>query len=150
MSFTHFRFRCMRREVLIIFLAVFILNLIWEELHSVLYLSYKEGDITHITLLRAALFDATVITLSAFPLILWESNSYSRCRSLTPTLLFVGALILFAILLEKWALGSGRWVYADAMPLIPFLGVGLTPTIQLGLLGYISLKISGLSNRTRC
>src|SRR3989338_8107847 len=103
----------MLKKIVVVFVFAFLLNFIWEHLHSVFYVSYKGGEITNFILLKAALFDATVI-----------------------------ALIIFAILLEKWALGTGRWVYTDAMPIIPFLRVGLTPVIQLGLLGYISLRIS--------
>ena len=137
----------MSRKFLIVFVAAFLLNILWEEAHSALYVSYHGGAITNFILFRAALFDAAVITLLAGPFFLWKSNSRKRCRSLTSTILFVGALTLFAIFLEKWALATGRWVYADAMPIIPFLDVGLTPAIQLGITGYFSLKISYLLNR---
>lgn len=122
-----------------VFVSALALNLIWEEAHSVLYISYQGGAITHLILLHAALFDAAVITLFAYPVILWESNSYKSCRSLTPTILFVGVLTLFAVILEEWALATGRWVYADAMPLVPYLWVGLTPTLQLGVTGFFAL-----------
>lgn len=131
----------MRREVLIIFVAAFILNLLWEELHSVFYVSYQGGAITHLILLHAALFDATVITVFSYLFLLWKPGFYN-CGSLVSTAAFAVSLILFAILLEKWALLTGRWVYADAMPLIPMLNVGLTPIIQLGILGYISIRAS--------
>lgn len=146
MSFTHFRFRCMRRKVLIIFVTAFILNLIWEQAHSALYISYQGGAITHLILLRAALFDAAVITLFACPFLLLKSD-FNCLRSPTSTALFIGLLTLFAILLEKWALATGRWVYADIMPLIPLLHIGLTPAIQLGTIGYLSLKISNWFSR---
>ena len=45
--------------------------------------------------------------------------------------------IVVAVLIELWALQTGRWAYTGAMPLVPFLGAGLTPTIQLGFLGYV-------------
>lgn len=131
----------MQRRIFLVFFWAFLLNLIWEHLHSALYVSYQGGAVTSTILLRAALFDAAVITLFACPFFLWELNSYKSCRSLTPTILFVGALTLFAILLEKWALATGRWVYADAMPLLPFVYVGLTPAIQLGLTGYLSITV---------
>lgn len=128
------------------FLAALAFNLVWEKMHSVLYLSYQGGVVTNFILLRAALFDAAAITLFACPLFLCELNSYKSCRSLTHTILFVGALTLFAIVLEKWALVTDRWAYTDAMPLLPFLHIGLTPAIQLGITGYFSLKISRMLN----
>lgn len=130
-----------KRLPILFFLALF-LNVLWEEAHSALYISYQGGEITNLILFRAAAFDAAVITLLACPFFLWESNSYSRSRSLTSATLFTGLLILFAVFLEKWALGSGRWMYTDAMPLLPFLHVGLTPAIQLGITGYLSITVS--------
>ena len=121
-------------KLIIICAAAFILNLLWEEAHSVLYVHYKDAPITHLVLLRAALFDALLISLFSAPFLLRSNlNSWRG----TPVL-FVAALTVFAIGLEKWALGAGRWAYTDAMPLIPYLLVGLTPTIQLGLTGFFA------------
>ncbi len=117
----------------IIFLAALVLNFLWEHLHSTLYLSYKGTTITSPILLHAALFDAALITLFSFPFLRFEQLKQKRW------ILYI-TLIIFSILLEKWALASGRWVYADAMPLISLLNVGLTPTIQLWLTGYFTLK----------
>jgi len=129
----------MPRRIVIIFISAFILNLIWEHLHSVLYVSYKGETVTNLILLRAALFDAAVISFSSYPFLLWKPGFYRCCRSLASTTLFVVCLTLFAVTLEKWALITSRWTYTDTMPIIPFLDVGLTPAIQLGLLGYLSV-----------
>jgi hypothetical protein len=51
---------------------------------------------------------------------------------------------LFAIGLEIFALQTGRWGYEDMMPIIPILNVGLSPTVQLGLLTYFSFKLTKL------
>ena len=131
----------MLKRLTLIFIAAFVLNFIWEELHSVLYSSYQGAPITHLILFRAALFDAFVITLLAFSLFLLKSDLYRSHRGLTSAL-FVLSLVLFAVILEKWALSTSRWVYADTMPLIPYLNAGLTPAVQLGLLGYLAFKIS--------
>ncbi len=127
----------MTRNLIYIFLAAVFLNFVWEELHSVLYLSYQGGEITNLILLRAALFDAAVIAIFAYPFFRFAYLRQSRW-------ILYAALVIFAIVLERWALGSGRWVYADAMPIIPLLNVGLTPAIQLGILGFVSLRLSDL------
>jgi hypothetical protein len=54
-------------------------------------------------------------------------------------IIFIG--ILIAIFNEWYGLNTGRWLYNDLMPIIPIIKTGLTPTIQLGLLGYFSYKI---------
>ena len=122
-------------RLLLIFIGAFVLNLIWEHLHSVLYVSYQGGVITNTILIRAAAFDAAVIAFFSFPFFRFDPLWRQRC------LLYV-ALAVFAVILEWWALATGRWVYADIMPLVPILHVGLTPAIQLGLLGYVAVRIA--------
>lgn len=131
----------MGRRLVHIFIISFFLNLLWEEAHSVLYVSYQGETITHLILLRAALFDAAVITLFAYfcfysPL----TKGALRCGIGGGMSIFCFALdlFLFSVLLEKWALASNRWAYTDAMPLIPYLWVGLSPTLQLALTGFFA------------
>lgn len=125
----------MIRRVAIIFSLAFFLNLIWEHLHSVLYVSYQGKAITNFVLFRAAVFDGAVTAF--FYVFFFEFSKHPHRTWLLPS-----ALTFFAIGLEMWALTTGRWIYTDVMPIIPFLSVGFTPTIQLGLLGYFSLKVS--------
>jgi hypothetical protein len=119
----------------LIFILAFLLNFVWEELHSVLYVHYQGEAITHIILVRAALFDASFITLIALPSLFF---SRLKWRLVLPTLV----AFVFAITLELYALNTGRWAYTDAMPLLPFVHVGLTPSIQLALLTLITLYIA--------
>ena len=130
--------RVMQRRIVIIFSCAFLLNFVWEYLHSALYVSYQGEAITGIILFRAALFDAVLITIFSY----FFLSLFPTGRKKEGAVIFVFVLFAFAVLLEKWALGNGRWVYADTMPIIPLLKVGLTPAIQLGLLGYISFFIT--------
>ena len=125
----------MIRQLVYIFIIAFILNVVWEHFHSVLYVHYKGELITEYILFRAALFDATLITILSYP--------FLRLRVLKNKLwLLVVLLVVFAIGLESWALLVNRWMYTPMMPIIPILNVGLTPTIQLGLLSYTAMRIS--------
>ncbi|OGY64081.1 MAG: hypothetical protein A3I24_00360 [Candidatus Harrisonbacteria bacterium RIFCSPLOWO2_02_FULL_41_13b] len=121
------------KKLIAIFALAFLLNLIWENLHSWLYAYYEGGVITEWILLRATLFDAIFITLLAIPFL---KISYLQNR-LWYSIIFG---ITAAILIEWFALNTGRWAYSDAMPIIPLLKTGLTPTIQLGLLSYLTYK----------
>jgi hypothetical protein len=139
-------------QLLVTFIIALILNFIWEELHSALYISYQGGAITTFILFRAALFDAAVITLFAYVFLSpfpparggvdTPADGVVGARGRMKVGVFVIALLALAVLLEKWALGTGRWVYADAMPIIPILHVGLTPAIQLGLTGFLALWLA--------
>ncbi|MBU6431595.1 MAG: hypothetical protein KGJ58_04595 [Patescibacteria group bacterium] len=118
-----------------IFISAFVLNWIWENLHSRLYLNYRGREITQRTLIRASFVDATFITavsvifieIPYFKLRLWYS-------------LFIG--FFAATSLEIYALKTGRWKYNGFMPIIPIIKTGLTPTIQLGLLSYLIYSIA--------
>lgn len=121
------------KKTLFVFSIAFILNLIWENLHSLLYDNYMGGEITQFILLRATLADAIMITLVALPFLFFSSLKKQSW-------VMIPALFLISIFIEYYALKTGRWAYNSLMPLVPFLSVGLSPAIQLGLLGYISFK----------
>lgn len=119
------------RNIFLIFFLSFITNLIWENLHSLLYVGYMGGKITEFILLRASVVDAIIISLISLPFM-----SITKLKEKSWLIVFIG--ILIAIFIELWALNSGRWAYNEYMPIIPIFNIGLTPTIQLGLLGYFS------------
>lgn len=108
-------------------------------MHSFLYANYMGGEITEFVLLRASFWDALIIILVTLPFIF-----YSSFKNKDWLIVFIGIIISLGI--EYYALSTHRWAYNSLMPIIPFLGIGLTPTIQLGLLGYISFKISERAN----
>lgn len=112
----------------------FLLNFLWENLHAPLYLHYRGGAISEWILLRAALVDAAIILALVF--LLHSRSSFSR----RPWFIFFFGLLV-AVVLEKWALATGRWAYGPSMPIVPWLNVGLTPAIQLGLTGWLSHEI---------
>jgi len=122
------------KKLVFIFLLAFVLNLVWENLHAVLYYLPSGGPITQGMLFRATLIDAIFITLLSLPFIFlaWFSR---RVWLVIPVGIFV------AITIEFRALFSNRWAYTEAMPIIPFLDIGVTPTIQLGSLAYLIYKI---------
>jgi|SRR3989344_1177078 len=119
------------KKIFFIFLLSFSFNLIWENLHFYLYAGYMGGTITEAILLRASVVDAIIITFLSFPFVF-----IAKLRNKNWIIIFIG--IVVAILIELHALRTERWVYNEYMPIIPILFVGLTPTIQLGLLGYLS------------
>lgn len=123
----------MLKKLFTIFIVSFLLNLIWENSHSYLYVHYQNGPITRAILLRAALFDAVAITLLA---VLFIGVAYFQKRKWYA--LPFGFLV--AIFIEIYALQNGRWAYNELMPIVPLLNTGLTPTIQLGILSYLIFR----------
>jgi len=121
------------KKILSIFIVAFILNVVWENLHSIFYANYMGGEITEFILLRASFWDAIIIVLITLPFIF-----YPTFKNKSWLIILTG--IIVSIFIEYWGLGSHRWAYNSLMPIIPILGLGLTPVIQLGLLGYVSFK----------
>ena len=122
------------KKILLIFATAFILNAVWENLHAFLYDNYMGDKITELVLLRATLADAVMITVITLPFVLFPS-----WRRQNWIIIFVG--LVLAIGIERYALLTDKWAYNVYMPIVPFLSVGLTPTIQLGLLGFLSFQI---------
>lgn len=122
------------KKVLWIFGIAFLLNVVWENLHVVLYSAYKGGSITEFILLRAALFDAFVIALLALPFLLSKALQNKQWLII---ILGIGV----GVCNEWYGLSTARWAYDVSMPIIPFLNVGITPAVQLGVLGYLSLVL---------
>lgn len=122
----------MAKKLALIFITAFLLNAVWEHSHHVLYVHYQGEAITSLILFRAALFDALIISILG---VLFLSVRFFRERL---WLIALGA-IFFAVGLEWFALATDRWAYTDAMPLVPVIQTGLTPTIQLGFLAYMSI-----------
>lgn len=126
----------MLRKISMIFFSALVLNALWENLHSFLYTGYMGGKITEYILLRASVVDAVIITLLCLPFIILKMEE-RRSWIIIP----VGVVV--AVVIELYALHTGRWAYNAYMPILPVLGVGLTPAIQLGFLGYLSYWFAG-------
>lgn len=122
------------KKISIVFVSAFLLNLVWENIHALLYDNYIGGEITRFILFRASLADAVMITLIALPFLF-----IPLLKKFSWIIILIGFVLSVGI--EIWALNTARWSYNEYMPIVPVLSVGLTPIIQLGLLGFISYKI---------
>lgn len=60
------------KKIFLVFILSFVLNLIWENLHSFLYVEYMGNKITEFILLRASVVDAIIITILVTPFIFME------------------------------------------------------------------------------
>lgn len=131
-----------------IFLIGFFTNLIWENAQAFLYEGYG-GFIHHfMPCFIASIIDALVILLVYFLLALFYHDIYwpKHNRSLRYlVVVLIGGIL--AVGFELWALTKGEWAYTGLMPVVPYIGVGLSPLLQLMLLPvltyHLSLKVAG-------
>ena len=130
-----------------VFLVAWLLNLLWENVHVLLYeqhlgIFFAQMDPLEkfVVLFRASIFDATFITAAVLVGLLFASLFKKKNREKFTTWFVVSVGVIFAVWLEIHALNTGRWMYNELMPIIPILNVGLSPTVQLGLTGYLAYK----------
>lgn len=107
-------------------------NAVWEVVQLPLYTASADPS-GHLSMcLQAAVVDVGILvllygvmSLSARRMGWWRQLSVPR------TLLLVGVGAAVAVLIEVRALAAGRWAYSASMPLLPGLGVGWSPILQM-------------------
>lgn len=111
-----------------------LLNFPWELMQVPLFLGMRES--THGVAIKACTFATLgdgVITLLAYwggSLLVQDRRWIARPRWV-PILAMIGIGVAITVLLERWAIVSDwGWRYAETMPVVPMLGVGLTPMLQ--------------------
>ena len=130
--------RAFRRYVAAIAGVAYLLNFTWEVSQGFLYKGY-EYDFMHISFCAlASVADVFMVFMLLFGFGLIYGNVYWT-RHLPPhriaALMVAGGL--GAIVAETLHTGRGSWSYADAMPLLPWVNVGLTPVLQFTILPLI-------------
>ena len=140
---------------LLFFGASFLLHLLWENLQAPLYegfTSFRQhfGVCFRATITGDMLFMLTIYAALAVvhrdPL--WVANRETYAH---PTTWLIALLIgtLLAVSFELWAVHvDHRWQYAEAMPLMPIVHVGLTPVLQMLLVPPAVLLLTSRLSRS--
>lgn len=124
-------------------LWAFFFNVAWEILQIPLFKGGVYGWQHILFCIWASVADVIMVLLIyfGFALIyknaLWVKNL--NIKRIILLLLTGGA---GAVLTEIEHLSIGTWSYADAMPLIPFVNVGLSPVLQFMILPMLIYKLS--------
>lgn len=123
------------KKIIFALLLAFILNFIWEVSQSFLYTSHYVGIIgLWMVHLRASLGDILMIfIILSLDTFVFKRIFPKKINSWRFFAIMLSGFIL-AILLEKYALNTGRWSYNSLMPIIPGINVGLTPILQMILI----------------
>ena len=113
----------------------FSLHLVWENAQAPFYIGYLNFWQHFFLCLGATVGDVAVTLLVYAGTVAVTRNPQWPRRLSRPAglaLAMVGAVI--AVGMERRALAVGRWAYTAAMPIIPGLGVGVTPVLQMVVL----------------
>ncbi len=144
-----------RRFTFIVILFSFLLNFFWEFAQLPLYKDYAY-DIQHIAFCAlASVADVLMVLLLYFGLALLYKNPF-WVKALRFQRVFILMVVggIGAIAAETLHTSAANWIYAEAMPIIPYLNVGLSPVLQFFLLPvliyyfsfYFLKKTSGKNN----
>ncbi len=136
----------------IIAIVAFIFNFVWENLHDSWYADYN------IIMRRFFYFGCTLgdvfLVFFVYGLVAWIQKDLLWLKhfprgGLLLTLVFS---MVIAVLAEGIALKLQLWNYNEKMPLVPVIGIGLSPFLQITLLPaltfYITHRIFTGVNRT--
>lgn len=132
------------RHALALTLAAFALHFAWENVQCPLFFVHGSYDASALGMLVASLVDVG-LTWAIYAAVALVSGQWRWAR--TPwtweqwLTLLVAAFVL-GVVVEQEGLATGRWAYREAMPLVPELGVGVVPLVQLLLLPALSFAIA--------
>lgn len=127
--------KAFNRFIYTITVLAFLLNFIWELVQIPLYKgsSYSIEHIAYCAL--ASLADAIMVLLLYFGFAYIFRNQFwmqhSKWQRMVIVILIGGAS---ATVIEIWHLSSSNWTYADSMPIIPIINVGLSAVLQFMIL----------------
>ncbi|MBI2037892.1 MAG: hypothetical protein HYT15_03100 [Candidatus Magasanikbacteria bacterium] len=131
------------KQTILLSLIAFIFHLVWENVQRPLFQGYG-SFIQHFPVCFVATIGDVVFTFLVYAFMALVKKDWNWIARLNKTDIFILAIVgfLFAVGIEWRALLFGRWAYADAMPIIPYLKVGLAPVMQMVLLLPFSIYIS--------
>ncbi|MBI5798737.1 MAG: hypothetical protein HZB10_02295 [Candidatus Yonathbacteria bacterium] len=131
------------KSITFITIVSFLLHIVWENLQAPLFAGYVSFG-QHFWFCLYGTAGDVVIALVVFLLIALLKGDMDWIRSITARDLLALAIIGFfiAVWIEHRALLFSTWNYAAAMPIIPYLKVGLTPVLQMVILLPLSFLIT--------
>lgn len=132
-----------RRMLITIAATAFILNLIWEVAQGPLYEGF-EYDWQHVSFCAlASIADMLMVLILLFGFGLIYRNVFWITYLSPKRILFLVMVgTVGAVIAEMWHTSQSDWAYAEAMPMMPGVGVGLSPILQFAVLPCLIFLIS--------
>jgi len=131
-----------RHYITVLAVGAFLVNFIWELAQGPLYEGF-EYDWKHISFCGlASIADMLMVLILFFGIGLMYKNVFWTKKMGTNKVLLLALVgFLGAILSEFWYITRGDWSYADTMPLMPFVDVGVSPVLQFTVLPWLIFLI---------
>lgn len=132
------------RYIITLVVVAFLLHLLWENAQAPLYAGYQSFP-QHFPICFVGTLGDVVITLLVLVFIRLLKTDAPKATADFLALAIIGFIIAVAI--EQNALLAGKWSYASAMPVIPWINVGMMPIIQMTILLPLSFCLAKLFNK---
>ncbi len=132
------------KQIIFLSLTAFVLHVIWENIQAPLFQGYMSSFVQHFPKCLIGTIGDVVTTLFVYFIVALLKNDLNWISTLNKKDIVVLTVIGFfiAVGIEWRALLFGSWAYADTMPIIPYLKVGLVPIIQMILLLPLSIYLT--------
>ena len=134
-------------KLISVFIVAVVLNYLWELAQAPLYVGledYNAGVFWHCFV--ASLGDGIMVLLmvAAGWITLRQADWFDR-PGVPGYLVMITAGLVLAVLVEWVAVHRlGRWVYAERMPMVPGLGIGVVPIAQMLILPAMIFRIAAV------
>lgn len=129
------------KYIAVLALVSFVFHIIWENAQAPLYQGY-ESFWQHFPVCSMGAVGDVGITL-VFAGVLWllKPDQWMRPGWRGYAVLAIAGFFT-AVLIEQHALLIDKWAYTQAMPLVPYFRVGLTPVLQMTVLLPLTFRIA--------
>lgn len=132
------------------FLVALVVNFLWEMMQMSAYSEMRDRPwVETVPACALAAFGDAVIMIVLYSLVSlafcswrWWGQSAWKNYAAVASLGFVSA-----VLFERLALTTGYWSYAESMPKVPGLNVGLWPLLQLTILAPLAIRTAASWSR---
>jgi len=131
------------KKIIFLSLIAFVLHIVWENAQAPLFQGYASFA-SHFPMCLVGTVGDVVITLVVYFIVALLKNDINWISTLNKKDFVILAVIGFfiAVGIEWRALLFGRWAYADVMPIIPYLKIGLVPILQMIFLLPLSMYLT--------
>lgn len=119
-------------QMVVMFMVAVTVNFVWEMAQSVLFArmgGWMEGSRRCFV---ASLGDGVIVlTIAAIGWLWFRHADWIVRPGFGGYTLMTTVGVTIAVLVERYALETGRWAYTERMPMLPMVRVGLAPVLQM-------------------
>jgi hypothetical protein len=130
-------------RVVAIFAVAVVVNFAWEMTQSVLFAPMGGWVFGTWRCFVASLGDGLIVlTITGAGWLIFRRGDWFVRPGLGGYTLMATLGMAIAVLVEHWALATGRWAYTGRMLVIPVVHVGLGPVLQMGIVPPLALWVT--------